>query len=166
MSLTLRFGFDSARATSALAAARDRALDLRPALRASGAAGVAQTRKRFVTKRAPDGSAWKPTDKPTGSTMIESALLLRSIAAQPPSDSAVEWGSNRVYAAQRQRGGTIRAKGGGYLRFRVGGNGGWIARKEVTQHARPYLGISPADALEHEAILLRHVGEPLSGGAA
>lgn len=149
--------------SQALRAARARGQDLRPALRAMGAAGVAQTRRRFVTKRAPDGSTWRPTDKPTGETMIESGLLLRSIAAQPPTETSVEWGSNRVYAAQRQLGGTIRAKNGGYLRFRVGGNGGWVARKEVTQPARPYLGVNAEDMAAFGQIGLRHLGGPLVG---
>jgi phage gpG-like protein len=146
-----------------LAAAAARGEDMRPALRAMGQAGVAQTQRRFVTKRAPDGSAWRPTDKPSGSTMIASGLLLRSISARPPSDTAVEWGSNRVYAAIRQLGGIIRAKGGGYLRFRVGANGGWVARKEVRQHARPYLGVNDQDMAEFAAIGLRHVAGPLGG---
>lgn len=163
MSLRFRATLDDA-PRRALAAAAERAQDLRPALRAMGQAGVAQTRKRFVTKRAPDGTPWKRTDKPTGETMIESALLLRSIAAQPPSDTAVEWGSNRVYAAMRQQGGVIRAKAGGALRFRVGGNGAWVMVKEVRQHARPYLGVNDQDMAEFGQITLRHVGEPLTGG--
>ncbi|MDZ4374768.1 MAG: phage virion morphogenesis protein, partial [Phenylobacterium sp.] len=163
-SLSLRFSFDGARARQAYGEAAARGRDLRPALRAVGAAGVAQTKRRFVTKRAPDGSAWKPTFKIGGSTMIQSGLLLRSIAAQPPSQTAVEWGSNRIYAAMRQTGGTIRAKDGGMLRFRVGGNGGWVAKREVTQHARPYLGLNGEDEAAFEAILLRHLGSPLVGG--
>lgn len=164
MSFTLRFALDD-RPSSALAAARSRAMDLRPALRAMGQAGVTQTRRRFITKRAPDGSSWKPTRKIGGTTMIDQGLLLRSLSARPPTQDAIEWGSNRVYAAQRQFGGTIRAKNGGYLRFRASG-GGWVFKREVTQPGRAYLGLNREDEAQMEAILLRHVGEPLTGGSA
>lgn len=149
----------------AFAAARARGQDLRPALRSVGQANVAHTRRRFITKRAPDGSSWKPTRKIGGSTLIASALLLRSISARPPTKTAVEVGSNRVYAAIHQVGGTIRAKAGGVLRFRVGGNGGWVAKREVTIPARPYLGASPADMGDYGEILLRHAAEPIAGPA-
>lgn len=146
------------------AAAAARGRDMRPANRAMGQAGVRQTQRRFVFKRAPDGSTWKPTDKPSGETMIKSGLLLRSIVAQAATQTGVEWGSNRIYAAMRQRGGIIRAKAGGALRFQVGGNGFWVMVKQVTQHARPYLGVNDQDMAEFAAIGLRHFGDPLTSG--
>lgn len=164
--LRLRHTFDEAPARQ-FAAAAARGQDMRPALRSMGQAGVAQTKKRFITKRAPDGSAWKRTDKPLskGTTMDQDGYLKRSIAAQQPSQTAVEWGSNRIYAAMRQLGGIIRARAGGALRFRVGGNGAWVMVKEVRQHARPYLGVNDQDMAEFGAIGLRHIAEPLVGGA-
>lgn len=173
MSLRFRATVDDA-PSARFAAAAARGEDLRPALRAISAAGVAQTKKRFVTKRAPDGSTWKVTDKATGSTLIESALLLRSIAAQPPSDTAVEWGSNRVYAAVHQAGidrnVTVRAherqanhifgrRLNRPVRFTVSAHS-----RQMVVVARPYLGVNDQDMAEFGQIALRHVGEPLTGG--
>ncbi|MEW5687418.1 MAG: phage virion morphogenesis protein [Pseudomonadota bacterium] len=175
MSLTFRFGFDDARARSAYASARARALDLRPAYRSMGAAGVAQTRKRFTTKRAPDGSAWKPTRKIGGSTMIESALLLRSLTSRL-TPNGVEWGSNRIYAAVHQAGINREVQVKAHERFGNVVFGRRFERKfrfQISAHsrqmkvdARPYLGLNGQDEAELLAILLRHAGEPLIGGQA
>lgn len=158
--------FDDVALRSALKAARARGQDMRPALRTIGQAGVNQTKKRFISKRGPDGSSWKPTRKIGGTTLIASGLLLRSISVRQLVDASVAWGSNRVYAAIHQFGGTIKPVNGKHLKFRVGGNGGWVSVKSVTIPARPYLGINTADLAEFAAIALRHVGQPLTGGAA
>jgi len=165
MAALIKTTLQDQRVREALTTTLGRARDLRPALRAIGQAGVAQTRKRFVSKRGPDGSAWPKTNKPTGETMIASGLLLRSISARAPEGDSVSWGTNRIYGAQRQFGGEIRPVRAKGLRFRLGGNGQWVTASKVTQPARPYLGINLQDQVEFSRILLRHIGEPLEGGA-
>jgi phage gpG-like protein len=160
MAVALRVSLQNTLA-EALAAAREAGRDMRPAWRAIGQQCVTFTRNRFLSKRAPDGSTWKPSLKTTGSTLIASGLLLRSIAAQPPEDDAVEVGSNRIYAGVQQAGGVIRAKTSRGLRFRVGANGGWITKQEVTIPARPYLGTNDVEMEAYGAIALRHLGGPL-----
>jgi phage gpG-like protein len=166
VSLNLRFGFQGGSVLSALQDARARGHDLRPALRGMAQANVSETRHRFITKRGPDGVAWRPTQKPTGSTMIASGLLLRSIHATPPTATSIELGSNLVYAAMRQLGGVIRAVRAKFLRFRVGPNGAWVAKREVTQYGRAFLGVSAEGLEEMGDIALRHVGGPLTGEAS
>lgn len=166
MAVAFNITFDDLAVRLALSKALARGEDLRPALRSIGQAGVAQTRRRFQAGRGPDGSPWKPSRKATGQTLILKGLLLRSIAARAPSATSIEWGSNRVYAAIHQTGGVIRAKTSKGLRFRVGANGGWVAKQEVEIPARPYLGANAQDMAEFGQIALRHVGDPLTGGAA
>lgn len=158
--------FDDLALRSALKAARARGQDMRPALRAIGQAGVNQTKKRFISKRAPDGSSWKPSRKPGGDTLVKDGYLRDSISARPPSGSSVAWGPNLKYAAIHQFGGTIKPVNGKYLRFRIGGAGGYVSVKSVTIPARPYLGINTDDLAQFAGIALRHIGEPLTGGAA
>lgn len=157
MSATFTLHLDDAAAQAAFEQMRLRGLDLRPALRAIGRASVAQTRRRFLAGRAPDGSAWKPGYKTRGKTLIGKGLLLRSITATEPTATSVDVGSNRIYAGVHQRGAVIKAKTAGGLRFRVGGNGGWVIRRQVTIPARPYLGASEQDRVEFREILTRYL---------
>lgn len=166
MTAGYHFSFDDLGVRRPLLAARARGSDLRPGLRSVGQAGVSQTRRRFIDSAGPDGTPWKPSRKAAGKTLIGKGLLLRSISARPATHSGVEWGSNRIYAGVHQYGGVIRAKTSKGLRFRVGANGGWVAKMEVTIPARPYLGVNDQNKAEFGEILLRHVGEPLTGGAA
>lgn len=163
MSLTLRFSLDETGVRPQLRAARERGQDLRPAWRAVGRAGVAQTRRRFLNGVGPDGSPWKKGRKPSGQTLIDQGLLLRSISARNATQDGVEWGSNRVYAAIHQTGGVIRPVRAGMLRFKVAG--GFISAKKVRIPARPYLGVNAENMTAFSQILLRHVGGPLTGAA-
>lgn len=147
------------------AEARARGQDMRPAYRAMGQASVAQTRRRFLNSRAPDGSTWKPSRKASGQTLIGKGLLLRSVSARAPTHDGVVVGSNRIYAGVHQDGAIIRAKTAKGLRFRVGSNGGWVVRRQIEIPARPYLGANDEDKAEFAAIGLRHVADPLLRGA-
>jgi len=152
-------------ARSKLRAARERGRDMRPALRSMGQAGVNQTRKRFLDKRAPDGASWKPTRKIGGSTLIASGILLRSISVRDVQADSVAWGTNLVYAATHQFGATIRPKGNYPLRFRLaGGNGQEIRAMKVEIPARPFLGINSENLAEFAQIGLRYVAGPLTDG--
>ena len=114
--------------------------DLRPLMDALGFEGEAQTRRRIETeKTSPDGVPWEP-NKTGNPTLERDGHLLNSITYNLLGDDAVEWGSNRVYAAIHQFGGTITAKDAPYLQFQI--NGQWVRVNKVEIPARPYLGIS------------------------
>lgn len=150
-----------------LAGLLQRTTERKPALRAIGRAGVAGTRRRFLSGRAPDGTAWKKGRKPTGKTLIAGALLLNSISDQPPTDEAVEWGSNRTYAAVHQFGfdGIVGVSQHSRVVRKIFGR---PVNPPVSQHVtahqrhmktppRPYLGISAEDGETMAMILLRWV---------
>lgn len=157
--ITFRYSLDDADARAQLRGARDRGLDLRPGWRAVGQAGVAQTRRRFLSGVGPDGAPWKKGHKPSGQTLIASGLLLRSIRVAKAAQDGVEWGSNRIYAAIHQLGGVIRPVNGEGLRFRIAG--GFVTVKSVTIPARPYLGANQQDMAAFAQILLRHIAGPI-----
>ncbi|MCB0072832.1 MAG: HK97 gp10 family phage protein [Caldilineaceae bacterium] len=71
--------------------------------------------------------------------LIDSGRLRSSVGWLKLNDKTVVVGVfNLVYAAIHEFGGVIRAKGGGYLRFRTK-DGQWHTVKEVTIPARPYV---------------------------
>lgn len=108
------------------------------------------TIERFDTETAVDGSAWTKSIRAKedgGQTMTDSAQLRSSIHADPANGS-VRWGSNKIYARMMNDGGTIRAKGGGKLKFQLPGGLGFRTVDEVTIPARPFLGINAEDEAE------------------
>ena len=71
--------------------------------------------------------------------LIDSGRLRAAVSAQALDDYTVIVGVlNLVYAAIHEFGGVIRAKDGGWLRFRTK-DGFWHTVKEVTIPARPYM---------------------------
>lgn len=135
-----------------------------------------------VTNRGPDGTPWPQsarakhdggrTQHDTGQAGLAGSLTYRALPG------AIEVGSPLIYAAQRQFGGTIRAKPGKSLAFPerdetgrpVIGNDGQprlVFVKSVTQPARPYLGISDEDADEIGSLALEFLEQvmPRDGGA-
>lgn len=156
--ITLRLSLDDAAARAQLRGARDRGLDLRPAWRAVGRAGVKQTKARFQTSLSPDYVPWKPNWKGTN-PLVAKGLLRNSIGARNATHEGVEWGSNFVYAAIHQLGGVIRPVRGAYLHFKI--NGGFVKVKSVRIPARPYLGANQQDMAAFAQILLRHIAGPI-----
>lgn len=149
-----------------LAGMRLRTADRPPALRAIARAGVSGAKRRFLTGRAPDGTPWKKGKKTSGQTGIESTLLLNSITDQPPTADAVEWGSNRVYAAIFQFGfdGIVGVSQHTRVVRKIFGRPVRPTTQHVTAHqrhmsqpARPYLGISDEEGETMASILLRWV---------
>lgn len=155
-----------------LQAAQAAGQDLRPPLRAIALAGVTQSRKRFATKRGPDGAAWIPSKKKTGETGTLSGILRgNGIQAGEPDGASVSWGSNRVYAGRFQTGAnkaepvaaherTVKSLFGKRLKapltFSVKGH-----VRKLSQPPRPYLGVNADDGAEFVEILVRHLGDPL-----
>lgn len=122
-----------------------------PIMRVIGSGLVDGTRRRFVEARDPDGQSWKALSpdyaaiKRGPGILRESAIrggLMGSITRRATADS-VEVGTNKVYGAIHQFGGTIRAKNPKGLFFFL--SGGAVRPKSVTIPARPYLGISAED---------------------
>ncbi len=157
--------------------------DLRPTMSAIGAAMLFSTQRRFETKTAPDGQPWRPLAPRTArerakrgrspaDILRDSGRLYQSLTYQvnaSGSTASVEWGSNVVYAAIHQFGGTIDvgertqkiyqaydAKNDFYdPRFRKKAKSNFERTVKVKAHkitipARPYLGINDAD---REAII-------------
>lgn len=87
--------------------------DLSPALREIGEVMLASTRQRFSTQTDPSGAPWARNTPTTASrktnprVMTESGMLGDQIRYQlKDTGRTVEVGSNRVYAAMMQFGGT------------------------------------------------------------
>lgn len=122
--------------------------DIAAAMAAVGEALRTSTLERFDTGKDPDGRPWKTSIRARQDgrkTLAVSRQLATSI--QPESSAkGVEYGTNLKYAAIHQFGGTIRAKGDGLLKFKIGDQ--WISKREVKIPARPYLGINEEDMRE------------------
>lgn len=81
----------------------------------------ASTHERFETETAPDGKAWKKSNKPSGKTLTVSGLLNQSISSAFD-DKFAAVGTNLVYAGIHQRGGEIKPVNAKALRFKVAVN--------------------------------------------
>ncbi len=114
-----------------------------------GIYGVSSTQERFIKETGPDGIGWPKSlraKEQDGVTLSDSGKLHQNLTYNAGSRS-VEWGSNRPYAGIHQLGGTIAAKGGGKLKFRLA-NGRFVTISKVEIPARPFLGIDRADEIE------------------
>lgn len=121
------------------------------------------TVERFNTQTSPPGDRWHPSvraDSEGGKTLTKSAVLKNSINAQSDSTGAAV-GTNTVYAATHQFGDkrTIRAKGSGYLRFKIPGRWVSVPSVRVNIPARPFLGVSKEDENEIKALIDDAFGE-------
>jgi len=122
-----------------------------PVMSAIGTALVASTHMRFVSQTDPDGAAWRALDpeyaagKRNSRILTESGRLRDSINSEAGRDQ-VRVGTNIIYAAIHQFGGTIKPVSASHLVFRIGGR--LVMADSVTLPARPYLGISADDEAE------------------
>lgn len=109
-----------------------------------GEIGVDSTKKRFLNEQAPDGKEWKPSRRGAaeGHTLRDSLELYNRFAYEATPDS-VAWGTNVIYAAIHQFGGTRPPKNAQALAFQ--GFNGAVVTKKVTMPARPFLGVNDAD---------------------
>lgn len=140
--------------------------DLSPAMREIGAALEASTQIRFEREVDPDGARWIASlraQEEGGQTLTDTARLRNSITWEANRDS-VQVGTNVIYAAVHQFGAFIRAKAGGYLKFKIGDR--WSSKRQVKIPARPFLGISEGDRIEIIEILRGHLLPPAAEGAA
>jgi phage virion morphogenesis protein len=112
-----------------------------------GAGLVISTQERFETESGPDGSPWPQSIRVKfegGKTLSDTRRLVGSLTHEANA-SGVAVGTNVIYAAIHQVGGVIKAKTSKGLRFRAGGNGGWVTKQSVTIPARPFLGLDDED---------------------
>lgn len=125
--------------------------DTTPVMGAIGTALAASTHMRFVSQTDPDGAAWAALDpeyakgKRNSRILTESGRLRDSINSAPGRDE-VRVGTNVIYGAIHQFGGTIVPKSASHLVFRIGGR--LVMADSVTLPARPFLGISSEDEVE------------------
>jgi phage virion morphogenesis protein len=130
---------------SALAQLGEKAENTLPVMDAIGASLVVSTQMRFENETGPDGVKWPASIRARvegGKTLRDEGHLYASITHRA-SPSSVEVGSNEIYAAIHQIGGTIKAKEAKSLRFRIGDV--WVSKESVTIPARPFLGIDDGD---------------------
>lgn len=119
-----------------------------PVMSVIGKGLVESTRRRFVSQTSPDGEAWAPNlpayraIKRNRRILTESGRLANSITHEAGRDVA-RVGTNLIYAAIQQFGGTIVPKNASHLVFRLAS--GIVRANSVTLPARPYLGISDDD---------------------
>jgi len=120
-------------------------------LKVIGQAMLKSTRKRFDDQVDPAGHAWKalnPTyaaGKRGARILQESGMaggLLGSITAQV-TGTTLQIGTNKVYGAIHQFGGTIVPRTYPALVFKL--NGRLYFARKVTIPARPFLGVSEGD---------------------
>ncbi|WP_153114615.1 phage virion morphogenesis protein [Rhodocyclus tenuis] len=140
--------------------------DASPAMRDIAAIGENSTRARFRSQTGPDGVKWQPSLRAQlagGRTLTKDGHLSGSINGRAGADFA-EWGVNRIYAAIHQFGGTIRAKSGGALKFRLPG-GGFAVVKAVKMPARPFLGVNADDRDDILDALARRINGAIGGAS-
>jgi phage virion morphogenesis protein len=146
----------------ALERARKAALDFTPVMAAIANYMRSATLARFESEAGPDGKRWQPSQRAIeegGLTLTKTGELKLSITADSDATRAIT-GTNKIYAAIHQFGGTIRPRAGGRaLKTPFG------PRASVTMPARPFLGFSAEDTDEIEAMLADHVRNAFEGKA-
>lgn len=161
-----------------------------PALDAIGEAMVSATQMRFHDQHGPGGVPWPPSKaalREKRKTLIKTARLVSSITHNllRGAESGVEWGTNVVYAAMMQMGGTIthyarsqqiyrrtnKAKTEilpGFVKRAKSNFASWITIGEHTFTIRgwPFIGIDKEDIAEMDDTLTRALKRQAEGGAA
>lgn len=182
--VTLRVDLDDGGLGDALAQMIARGEDLTPAMDSIGMGLEASIIERFnETSIAPSGAAWQPSkaaQEEGRRTLIKSGNLRDSITHLAARDE-VEVGSNVIYAAIHQFGGTIKQAARRQTLFfrqnsRTGEVGSRFVKKgrsnfaqdaeigarEINMPARPFLGVSDSDREMIRAELVAFI----TGGAA
>jgi phage gpG-like protein len=129
---------------------------LGPVLKQVGLEIVDLTQRAFVDpslRVAP----WSPKRDGSPATLIQSGFLRQSIRITSIGETTVAVGTDRIYAAIQQLGGTIKAKDGGRLRFTSGGVTYFV--RQVTIPPRPFLPITAGGELS--SVAQRKVGAVL-----
>ncbi|MFL1552496.1 phage virion morphogenesis protein [Pseudomonas sp. D47] len=137
-----------------------------PLLKSIAFLGESSSRQRFSDQVGPDGQSWKPSQRVArdgGKTLTKDGHLGNSLTASADNSQA-QWGSNRIYAAIHQFGGTIEiAARSQSIYFKQNASTGVVGNQfvkkgksnfaqrvtmgayQIDMPARPYLGLSTDD---------------------
>lgn len=141
--------------------------DFSPAMREIAGVVEGRVRERFKDGKGPDGARWRPSRRALdegGQTLVDTGRLRDSITSASDARSAIV-GTNVLYAAIHQEGGTIKAKGrasGGASALRTP----FGPRGSVNMPARPFLGFAADEADEIRDVLAVYIQGQVLGGAA
>lgn len=136
-------GYDETLA--ALEGALDRTQHKQALFENVGALLLVSTQQRFESETDPEGNPWPPSIRALaegGRTLTDSAALVNS-QTYLADDESVEVGTDMIYAAIHQLGGTIRPVVADKLVFTIGGQ--FVSVDEVTIPKRSFLGIDDDD---------------------
>lgn len=185
--VSMQVTIDDLEVRAAFNALAERAESLHPALDAIGEAMVSKTQLRFAEQHGPDGAKWLPSERALrtgGQTLIETARLMMSQTHNVIGDNGVEWGTNVIYAAIHQNGGTIDIYARGQEIYRKVGKDGAIGNLfvkksksnfashveigdyKINMPARPFVGIDEEDRAEIKGTLADFLAKAVPGGAA
>lgn len=114
-------------------------------------------RLRFEREVGPDGEPWAPTRRGFSILKGSPPRLMSSITRHTSSDRT-EVGTNVLYAAIHQFGGTVRPKRARALVF-TAPDGTRVFALKVVIPARPFLGIDEADESAIEEIVADYLAE-------
>lgn len=121
--------------------------------------GENQTRKRIENGGpGPDGEAWPPNLEGTP-ILFRTGRHLHDSIASSSSGAGGEWGAAWEFAHVHQYGATITPKDAARLAFTIGG--AKVFAKKVTIPARPFVGVSVADAQEIKDLVTNYLGSLL-----
>lgn len=123
---------------------------LGPILEAVGLQVVSLTQRSFSDKSLRI-TPWAPKRDGSPATLIQSGLLKQSIRITRIGGTTVTVGSDRVYAAIHQLGGTIKRKSAKEPGFTVGGVTFYAKTFAATMPARPFFPIDAAGNLSSTA---------------
>lgn len=117
--------------------------------------GQQQTQRRIEEeKTSPDGAKWPLTKEGRPALFVSGTHLARSIDHDASATSA-RWGTGWIGARVHQFGATIVPKNAKALHFHLGGRA--VFAKKVVVPARPYLGVSAANAIDLEAAAAKFI---------
>ena len=171
--VTATIDIDTAPIGAVLDGLRAASANMYEPLQAIGALMVASTETRFETGKAPGGASLVESLRAKlrgGQTLIETGRLRSSFTFEVLGQ-VVRWGTNVIYAAIHQFGGTIvPKKAGGRLVFKAP-DGHLVFAQKVTLPARPYVGVDDNDFTDMREVLVEFLGRmagfnPQSGGGA
>jgi phage virion morphogenesis protein len=140
--------------------------ELEQPLDAIGAVLVANTVHRFETGQAPGGAPWLQSLRAKirgGQTLVDTARLKQSFSSLVIGKLVV-WGTNVLYAAIHQFGGTILPRKGPFLIF-TNAQGIKVFARKVVMPARPFVGFDKDDETDVREILVEHL-QRIGGASA